>query len=144
MTNKEILNLIEGFPKSDLIKAYKHYLRENKRFRNRRDGYGKDSGNGLERPSIGGITLSWGQFSKIPKESVFGHVFTEGCDLTYLNSLSEQGFFEKTIAFGKQDGKVYVYYKQQKNSHKGFHWCDEHCCSNFEKHNFIIKLEEEE
>lgn len=90
----DAISLFKKYPKSSIINAYKQYLKDNNRFRKKNDGYGTDGGNGLERPLIGNIHNSWGDFGKLPKAAIIVHAFTEGCDTDYLVSLEKKGFFE--------------------------------------------------
>ena len=87
------VSIFKNTPKSNIIKAYRHYLKTNKRWRKKNDGFGKKNYCNLERPKINGEVYSWRQFAKLPKESVIVHVFTEGCDSGYLENLTEKGFF---------------------------------------------------
>lgn len=99
------------FMKSDLIKGLKKYLKENKRFRNKSDGFGRRKGNGLERPCINGKYYSWNSFGKLPKDAVLLYCFLIGCDLDYLLALKERGWFDvnkKLRAQARKDGKVLI------------------------------------
>tara|TARA_R100000656_G_scaffold50469_1_gene40481 strand:- start:367 stop:777 length:411 start_codon:yes stop_codon:yes gene_type:complete len=117
MSKKEqaMADFYKGLHKSDLIRAIKQYLKENKMVRNRRDGFRKDAGNGLERPIINKETYSWNAFSKLPKDVIIVYAFMKGCDIKYLDHLKATGFFnkreirEKLIANARKNGaRTYV------------------------------------
>jgi hypothetical protein len=67
----EIVELYGDYTKDEIIAGLQRYLRDNKIKRKRSDGFGKDKGNGLERPTI------------------------EGCKLPYLQELKNSGWFTR-------------------------------------------------
>ena len=91
----EIVNLYEGFSKTEIIAGLQKYLKDNKMHRKRSDGFGKDKGNGLERPNIEGVTYSWTKFKYLPKDVIIVYAFMKGCKLPYLKELRESGWFTR-------------------------------------------------
>ena len=89
----DIIDYYKTLTKENLVSAYKHFLRENERFRKRKDGFGKNNGNGLERPKINGEVYSWTAFSKLPKDAIIVHTFMLGIDKPYLENLTKEGLF---------------------------------------------------
>lgn len=90
----DVVSAYKEYHKSDLILAYKEFLRQNKRWRKRKDGY-NHKGNGLERPTINGVIHSWKAFSRLPKDIVIVHTYMEGCDAKFLGKLTKGNFFKK-------------------------------------------------
>lgn len=92
----DMMKLYKRITKSMLVKAYKHYLEENGRLRKRNDGFGTTHGNGLERPKVGGETMSWNEFERQPKDIIIVCLYTQGCDKEYLAKLEKDGFFSRS------------------------------------------------
>tara|TARA_R100000458_G_C8204743_1_gene194158 strand:- start:438 stop:827 length:390 start_codon:yes stop_codon:yes gene_type:complete len=101
----ELVNLYEDFSKTDIIKGLQKYLVENKIFRKRSDGFGKDKGNGLERPIIENRTYSWNEFKKLPKDVIIVYAFMKGCKLPYLQNLKETDWYNKDKKIWEQRKK---------------------------------------
>ena len=101
----ELVNLYEDFSKADIIKGLQKYLVENKMFRKRSDGFGKDKGNGLERPIIENRTYSWSEFKKLPKDVIIVYAFMKGCKLPYLQNLKDTDWFNKDKKIWEQRKK---------------------------------------
>ena len=93
----DILDFYGTLSKADIMKAYKHYLTDNEKWRKRSEGYGKNEGNGLERPKVNGVIFSWTEFNQLPKDAIIVHTFMLGIDRPYLENLVEQGFFIEPV-----------------------------------------------
>jgi len=108
---EELQAKYDSFMKSDLLKGLKKYLKDNKRLRNKSDGFGRRKGNGLERPCINGKYYSWNSFSTLPKDAVLVYCLMSGCDLDYLLALQERGWFDvnkKLRAQARKDNKKII------------------------------------
>ena len=91
----EIVDFYGDFTKTEIIAGLQKYLRENKIKRKRNDGFGRDKGNGLERPNIEGVTYSWTKFKSLPKDVIIVYAFLKGCKLPYLKELKDSGWFTR-------------------------------------------------
>lgn len=117
------------YSKNQLVRAYKEYLRQNERWRKRRDGFNHD-GNGLERPSINDVVHSWTGFAVLPKDVIIVHTYMEGCDADFLISLEERDFFKKPKKLAKPwlhdkiDYKTWLWKKDRTRAIKfhPYHW----------------------
>ena len=122
--------------KSNLIAAYKQYLRDkinakiekqNKKTKGNKPLVGKYTK--LKRPEVEGTSMSWNKFKKLPKALIVVHLFMEGCDPNYVSSF----VMEKKPALSEIEGAVFCYHAKGKDSVKGFHWCNPNCCDSLEK-----------
>jgi len=114
----------QEYSKTDLLRAYKEFLRQNERWRKKRDGF-KHRGNGLERPSINDVVHSWKEFSLLPKDVIIVHTYMEGCDAKFLISLVESGFFtidKKDIQPWKTEGVDYKEWLWEHDRAKAIKW----------------------
>tara|TARA_R100001530_G_scaffold113137_1_gene80119 strand:- start:109 stop:510 length:402 start_codon:yes stop_codon:yes gene_type:complete len=91
----DITDFYKDFTKTNIINGLQKYLNDNKMHRKRSDGFGRDKGNGLERPVIENETYSWTQFKKLPKDVIIVYAFMKGCKLPYLKNLKDTGWFTK-------------------------------------------------
>tara|TARA_E500000305_G_C3947768_1_gene200648 strand:+ start:327 stop:728 length:402 start_codon:yes stop_codon:yes gene_type:complete len=91
----DVTDFYKDFSKSDIIVGLQKYLEDNKMHRKRSDGFGRDKGNGLERPVIEKKTYSWTQFKKLPKDVIVVYAFMKGCKLKFFHDLKESGYFTK-------------------------------------------------
>jgi hypothetical protein len=122
--------------KSNLIAAYKQYLRDNINAKIKKENK-KNNGKKqlvtkytqLKRPEIDGKSISWTKFKKQPKSLIVVHIFMEGCDPAYVSSF----VMEKKPALSEIKGAVFCYHAKSKDSVKGFHWCNPNCCESLEK-----------
>ena len=112
--------------KSDLIKGYREWLRQNKKWGTRKEGFKQVSD--LKRPKINNVHMSWTEFRRLPKESIVVHIFTEGCNAEFLTALKEAGFYTKPTPLAKKPHSRFVYYPKGPNQKKGYHWCEKKCC----------------
>lgn len=112
--------------KGNLIRGYREWLRQNKKWGTKKEGFKTISN--LQRPKINDVYISWKAFGNLPKESIIVHVFTEGCDAEYLNALQEAGFYNKVVPLARKTHSRFVYYPNSKTSFKGYHWCEKKCC----------------
>jgi hypothetical protein len=85
----------QQFTKRELIKGLQKFLKENKMFRTKADGYKNLKGNGLERPEVDGIHYSWNEFFRMPKDVIIVYCFMKGCSLDYLLPLKEADWFNR-------------------------------------------------
>ena len=84
----DVKEVHEKMNKSQLIRTYKQWLTEEKRFSKniRREGR-------FKQPIINGRKYSWGDFKRLPRDAVLVFIITEGCDVDYMKKLNEQGFY---------------------------------------------------
>ena len=101
----DVTDFYKDFTKADIISGLQKYLRDNKMYRKRSDGFGRDRGNGLERPVIENKTYSWTQFKKLPKDVIVVYAFMKGCKLPYLQNLKETDWYNKDKKIWEQRKK---------------------------------------
>ena len=73
--------------KSHLIRTYRQWLLDNKKF-NKSRKYGK-----LKQPIINGRRYSWSEFSRLPKDAILVHMISNECDMKYMDKLNQEGFY---------------------------------------------------
>ena len=85
----DVKEVHEKMNKSQLIRTYKQWLTEEKRFskNTRREGR-------FKQPIINGRKYSWGDFKRLPRDAVLVFIITEGCDVDYMKKLNEQGLYD--------------------------------------------------
>ena len=123
----EVVDIFKKIPKSDLIKVYRHKLKEE----------GKFSRAGVNRPTVNGKRMSWNEFERLPKAAIIVHTFTEGCDVPFIVKMTQEGFFNKPVPISEQEGSKFVYIPNSKYSNRGYHWCSAKVLKEFKEEEYI-------
>ena len=84
----DVKEVHEKMNKSQLVRTYKQWLTEEKRFAKNTRREGK-----FRQPIINGRKYSWGDFKRLPRDAILVFIITEGCDVEYMKKLNEQGFY---------------------------------------------------